>query len=131
MGVTPFLSKFLQEYREKLKKIIKEGQKFIRTALQMVMNASSAAASSVILVITMIWATVSGISKDVQSTIEYRGERTLKLFSSHTDEVCHSHKDSKAKLRSLGICTSAPTTSPINMSPNRGNEPTLKSDSKG
>lgn len=53
--VTPFLFKFPQEYREKLKEIIKEGQKFIRTALQVAMNASSATARSVVMAITIIW----------------------------------------------------------------------------
>ncbi|EMP32476.1 hypothetical protein UY3_10392 [Chelonia mydas] len=104
--VMQFIDDVSEDKRQQFKAVVSEGQLISRTALQAALDAVDAATRSTAMAIIMRhawWFASSSFLKKIQSTVKdlpFSGDR---FFTSTTNEVLHSMKDSLATLRSLGI----------------------------
>lgn len=107
-----FIERLLQDCKDDFQTIHTEGCLVAWTTLQVVLNVADTASRSMVTMIIMhcsSWLDSEGISSKLQTEVCFNG---YLLFHNKTDKAMKSLKDSRAKLRSLGIYTLATLQAP-------------------
>ncbi|EMP35430.1 hypothetical protein UY3_07393 [Chelonia mydas] len=108
LKLNEFLADIPEGRREQFQYILTKGQLIARTVLQTFLDVMDMAVRTTAMVVIMrraSWLQSSGIPRDLQTTVEDLPFDREKLFSTKTDKVLHSVKDSRTTLQTLGIYT--------------------------
>ncbi|KAH1166813.1 hypothetical protein KIL84_015985 [Mauremys mutica] len=94
---------FVDSLLQELQTFVSEGQLVAKMALQVALDAAHAASKAMaVMMQCLLWLFSSGISKELQTTVEDLPFQCCSLFHGKTSDLMALPKDSRATLRAWG-----------------------------